>query len=131
MNYEGMRNACANDPELAADIALSRDRLEKHFTTAYASQSAVVAAPAHRTPTLELGLDDLDFFADLPPAAPHTAHEELNQYFLLPREPRNCDPVKWWAGRVSQFPTLSKLARDILSIPGASIIIVFSILNDL
>ena len=29
-----------------------------------------------------------------------------------------CDPLQWWAGRHSQFPNLSRFARDILSIPG-------------
>ena len=27
--------------------------------------------------------------------------------------------IRWWAGRRAQFPNLSSLARDILSIPGA------------
>jgi len=29
-----------------------------------------------------------------------------------------CDPLQWWAGRRSQFPNLSRFARDILSMPG-------------
>lgn len=29
-----------------------------------------------------------------------------------------CDPVVWWRKHAAQFPNLSKLARDILSIPG-------------
>ena len=30
----------------------------------------------------------------------------------------SCDPFTWWAGRTSQFPNLSRLAKDIFSIPG-------------
>lgn len=31
------------------------------------------------------------------------------------------DPIHWWAGRRAQFPNLSRLARDILSIPGSAV----------
>jgi hypothetical protein len=48
--------------------------------------------------------------------------QELDQYFSLPVEPYRDgpDPVQWWNSRRSQFPCLSRMARDILSIPGMS-----------
>ena len=46
---------------------------------------------------------------------------ELEGYFSLPLEGLGCDPVKWWVNNQSKFPTLSKFARDILSIPGESL----------
>ena len=60
----------------------------------------------------------VDFFAryHLDSAAPI---DELDEFLKLRREPfGTCDPVKWWAARVSQFPRLSAMARDTLAIPG-------------
>jgi len=50
---------------------------------------------------------------------PQAFTDEVQEYFKLPRENFDtCDPLRWWAGRCSQFPNLSRFARDILSIPG-------------
>ncbi|KZW00769.1 hypothetical protein EXIGLDRAFT_576667, partial [Exidia glandulosa HHB12029] len=32
-----------------------------------------------------------------------------------------CDPIAWWVGRRAQFPQLSRMALDILSIPGIAV----------
>jgi hypothetical protein len=44
--------------------------------------------------------------------------DEIDEFFKLPPESFTVDPIQWWAGRCAQFPSLSCLARDILSIPG-------------
>ena len=44
--------------------------------------------------------------------------DELSEFWNLPQEDFECDPVQWWYGRRAQFPNLYRLARDILSIPG-------------
>lgn len=45
--------------------------------------------------------------------------DELEEYFRLPVEDfETCDPIQWWAGHRSQFPSLLHLAHDILAIPG-------------
>ena len=50
---------------------------------------------------------------------PQAFTDEVQEYFKLPRENFDtCDPLRWWAGRCSQFPNLSRFARDIFSIPG-------------
>jgi hypothetical protein len=36
----------------------------------------------------------------------------------MPPENFAVDPIHWWARRRVQFPNLSRLAQDILSIPG-------------
>jgi hypothetical protein len=47
---------------------------------------------------------------------------ELKDYFKLPLEDFNtCDPLCWWSARRAQFPHLSRLTRDILSIPGSAV----------
>jgi hypothetical protein len=45
---------------------------------------------------------------------------ELEEYFKVDREDNweLCNPLEWWVGRRAQFPTLFKLARDVLTIPG-------------
>jgi hypothetical protein len=45
--------------------------------------------------------------------------DEIEEFFKLPPEGFAVDPIRWWVGRRAQFPNLSSLARDILSIPGA------------
>jgi hypothetical protein len=51
--------------------------------------------------------------------------DELEEFFKLPLEDfKNCDPIQWWAGRRTQFPNLSRFARDILSIPGMSFVLI-------
>jgi hypothetical protein len=50
---------------------------------------------------------------------PSTLKDELEELYKLPQEDfETCDPIKWWAGQCSQFPNLSRLACDILAIPG-------------
>src|ERR1700674_1706399 len=50
---------------------------------------------------------------------PQAFTDEVQEYFKLPRENFDvCDPLQWWARHRSQFPNLSRFARDILSIPG-------------
>lgn len=47
--------------------------------------------------------------------------DELSNYFHLDPKDANClgvDPLKWWQMHRERFPNLSRLARDIFSIPG-------------
>jgi hypothetical protein len=45
--------------------------------------------------------------------------DELEEYFKLPREDFDtCQPLQWWVGWQSQFPSLYCLACDVFSIPG-------------
>ena len=51
------------------------------------------------------------------------ATDEFEEYLKLPQEDFElCDPIQWWAGRCAQFPNLSRLARDVLLIPGEYIL---------
>jgi hypothetical protein len=50
---------------------------------------------------------------------PSAVKDELEEFYKLPQEDFDtCDPIQWRSGRRSQFPNLSRLARDILAIPG-------------
>jgi hAT family C-terminal dimerisation region len=55
-------------------------------------------------------------------SARRTDIDEFEEFLKLPQENfAACDPVQWWAGCCVQFPNLSQLARDIMSIPGISL----------
>ena len=48
-----------------------------------------------------------------------TMVNELKEYFKLLIEDFDvCNPIRWWFTRHAQFPSLHRLACDILSIPG-------------
>jgi hypothetical protein len=47
--------------------------------------------------------------------------EELEEYFKLPPQDFSCNPLHWWRAHSVQFPNLSRLACDILSILGSAV----------
>ena len=49
---------------------------------------------------------------------------KLEEYLKLPAEDFDaCNPIHWWIGRRAQFPNLYCMARDILCIPGALLVL--------
>ena len=65
---------------------------------------------------LDRFLIDHDFYE---PVHPTSSVAELEAYFKEP--PKICkDPIAWWAEREKEFPRLSRMAFDILSIPAMS-----------
>ncbi|PCH35816.1 hATC-domain-containing protein [Wolfiporia cocos MD-104 SS10] len=47
-------------------------------------------------------------------------HRELRDYLNSPLEDVD-DPIKWWGYHATQYPVLSRIARDYLSIQGSSV----------
>eukprot|EP00474_Spongospora_subterranea_P007798 CRZ08256.1 hypothetical protein [Spongospora subterranea] len=47
--------------------------------------------------------------------------DEVDKYLRLPCEDPTQDPLQYWGIHEKQFPGLSAIARDILSIPGSSV----------
>ena len=47
--------------------------------------------------------------------------DEVEKYLRLPCENPQVDPVGFWKVHAKQFPNLSEVAKDILSIPGSSV----------
>lgn len=45
---------------------------------------------------------------------------ELDEYMQLRAVDHAADPLQWWKGSTGTFPTLSRVARDYLCIPGTS-----------
>ena len=65
--------------------------------------------------------DPLAEFAtvSLPGHARATERDELREYLDAPVVPCH-DPIKWWYDNHETYPALSRMARDILSIPPSS-----------
>ena len=57
---------------------------------------------------------------------------EIEQYLNLPVENHSIDPLQWWKSHVPQFPKLSIVAKEILSIPGSAVSVerVFNVGSD-
>jgi hypothetical protein len=45
----------------------------------------------------------------------------LESYLKVAQEDEHCDPIEWWEKNKIRFPTLHKLAFDILCIPETSV----------
>ncbi|XP_021736684.1 zinc finger BED domain-containing protein DAYSLEEPER-like [Chenopodium quinoa] len=69
------------------------------------------------------GLSDFDvYISEI--SSNHQTKSELDQYLdepLLPRGSQEVDVLEWWKLHRIKYPTLSKMAADILSIPFATI----------
>lgn len=110
---------CGDDLDAHDHLETSKERLHAHFRAKYDKPLPTRTAPVASTAATSRSPQRIDFtsrYRNLPQAFT----DEVQEYFKLPRENFDtCDPLKWWAGRRSQFPNLSRFARDILSIPGA------------
>jgi hypothetical protein len=70
---------------------------------------------SHKVNYLLLGMyEDSDDDNDI-------SDDEVSRYLALPKEGRECEPLKWWKSRVTIFPILSRLAMKYLSIPATSV----------
>jgi hypothetical protein len=120
ISYEGLWADSEGDPSAQEHIKRCREDLREHYLSDYAKKLTAPPLRAQPTPTtLKNGSPQkVDFLSRYnKPARANT--DELEEYFKLPQENFiTCDPVQWWFGRRAQFPNLSRLARDILGIPG-------------
>ena len=64
--------------------------------------------------------------AEAPTWGPMTIQEEVRRYLDEPLSDVDCGPdtdgiLKWWKERATTFPILSRIAKDILSVPATSV----------
>jgi hypothetical protein len=99
-------------------VEFSKELLRTHFYAKYDKPPPVPTAVVASTATTNGSPQKMDFTSHYR-TLPQVFTDEVQEYFKLPHENFDtCDPLQWWAGWRSQFPNLSRLARDILSIPG-------------
>jgi hypothetical protein len=132
ISYTALKEEFHDDPALTADLEASKSKLKSYFEDNYMSRRPI---PLTATTSTSSICSDFSATTSLPttlrsPRKNFTARftqrkrmpsDELLEYWHLPQEDFDtCDPLQWWHGRRSQFPNLSRLARDIFSIPGRS-----------
>jgi hypothetical protein len=118
IGYEGLIADCGDDVTLRQHVEDTKDRLRQYYQDKYVTP---IPAPAAQPAVTEIpsGSPQKVNFTARYKKRPSTLKDELEEFHKLPQEDFEiCDPIKWWAGRRSQFPNLSRLARDILAIPG-------------
>jgi hypothetical protein len=118
---DGLLEDCADDSEALDHIEEMKNQLKAYFEAHYHRESPPPVPLPSRIAASESGSPQkVDFTARYQRAA-HVV-DELAEYLRLPREYlATCNPLKWWAARVSQFPNVSRFARDLLSIPGSAV----------
>ena len=118
ISYSGLLADCGDDLEARAHLESSKERLHAHFHAKYEKPLPTPTAPVTLSSASNGSPRKVDFtsrYRNLPQAFT----DKVQEYFKLPRENFDtCDPLQWWAGRRSQFPNLSRFARDMLAIPG-------------
>jgi len=118
ISYQSLLDDCEGDTLLRTHLEESKAKLEAHYRADYAkpistpvtAQSSISSISAHSP-------QKVDFTSHYNKRT-HLNIDEISEFFKLPPESFAVDPIQWWAGRRAQFPNLSHLARDILSIPG-------------
>jgi hAT family C-terminal dimerisation region len=118
--FDGLLADCHMDDDAISYLRRARTSLKAFYDENYSTLALPSTAPS--TPPRRFALasespQKVDFTSRYANTA--TVVNEFDAFLKLPQENFNkCDPIKWWAARGSQFPTLSLLAKDILSIPG-------------
>jgi hypothetical protein len=128
ITYKGLRDDCdANDASTWSQIDLLKNNLHTLYKEDYAamsflqdSASSLSASTGHHANVSDgrNSPSKVNFMARYKKRS-NVLVDEFEEYLKLLQEDFDlCDPIQWWAGRRAQFPNLSQLARDVLSIPG-------------
>lgn len=121
ISFAGLLNDCEDDATTLEHVHTCKKRLEEHFLAHYATCTPSSATPPTSHSTSDT-LTDADLFAHYDSGTNTlTPARELVGYFSLnPAEARalQLQPSHWWKLNQYRFPCLSKLARDVFSIPG-------------
>lgn len=113
IGYSAFRADCDDDRDLQQHVDDSLADLQAYYNIWYAPTTSN-EAPS-RSQSNRPG--KFDFLARYDTSS--ALFNEFEDFLRLPKERWNgCDPILWWGARRKQFPNLSRLARDILSIPG-------------
>ncbi|OXA47595.1 putative AC transposase [Folsomia candida] len=92
-----------------------RSRIKSYWTSSYANEQEISSEPLDES-------DENDLFMQL--HRRHNSNDEITRYLLQPTiSPNALDTgaLGWWKNHESDFPTLSKIARDFLTAAGAGV----------
>ena len=118
ISYQGLLDDCEGDTLLRTHLEESKAKLEAHYRANDAKPiSTPISAQLSMSSVSVRSPQKVDFTSRYNKCM-RLDIDEINEFFKLVPESFSVDPIRWWAGRHAQFPSLSRLARDILSIPG-------------
>ena len=120
ISHEGAKEDYADDADLLEYLESAKELLHTHYTKLYANRarSTQETTDAH-VPTVTNDSPSKVNFTLRYKKKENLLRDKLEEYFKLPCEDFDtCQPLQWWVGRQSQFPSLYCLARDVFSIPG-------------
>jgi hypothetical protein len=125
IGYAGLVADCEGEATSLWELEQAKDNLEQYFRSRYCTPPSRPSTPPSSSPTAPLSAFDspekVDFTARYE-TLPVESVDEWEEFLTLKRKSfATCDPIRCWGGRSSRFPKLSRLARDILSMPGMSI----------
>jgi hypothetical protein len=109
-SYKRLCVIAAGDESLLVKINQAKEALTEDFGRRFPPQSVVQASTSQ----------DEDLLSSLfeKDAGP-SSNTELFRYFAITTlAGKDEDPLQWWAKRQADYPCLSQMARDLLSIPG-------------
>jgi hypothetical protein len=133
VTYHGALEAASDDLELRSDIRDSHAAFIRHYHAHYSALPTLsgtsASDPTRGSPTEQ----DDEFFSLFTRGRQSVLapQQELDTFLSLRPDSysTSSDPVKWWASRRSQFPRLSRMARDIFSIPGQFLVLTYDNLS--
>ena len=120
ISYSGLLADCGDDLSIKSHLEFVKGQLVQRYREQYLRDAPppTQQQPVFVPSTSSTSPQKVNFTARYR-QRPRATVNELEEFFSLPQEDfETCDPLQWWAGRRSQFPNLSRFARDILSIPG-------------
>ena len=121
--YEGLEENFATDPDLLSHLATSKQQLQIFFNTNYIPRSHQSVSHQSSSMSITSCSPQKVNFTSRYQKKDCVVINKLHEYFKLPQEDFDtCEPLNWWQGHCSQFPTLYWLVCDIFSIPGKSCI---------
>lgn len=125
IGYTGLVADCEGDATSLRELEQAKDNLEQYFRSRYCTSASRPLTPPPSSPATLLSAYDspekVDFTSRYE-TLPVESVDEWEEFLTLKRESfATCGPIQCWGGRSSRFPKLSKLARDILSMPGMSL----------
>jgi len=122
ISYDGLQVDADGDPSALDHIIHAKANLQEYYLSNYAKKSSVPLQMQPTSTTSRSGSPQKVDFLSRYNKLSRTNIDELEEYFKMPQENfGTCDPIQWWHGRRMQFPNLSRLARDILAIPGSAV----------
>jgi hypothetical protein len=123
ISYDGLQQDYIDDASLLAYLDSTKSMLHAYYTENYANREVagtkqnIAVDPSHSQASG--GVVSKMNFTSRYKKKDNVLHDELEEYFKLPREDfESCDLLTWWLGRHAQYPNLFRLACDVLAIPG-------------